>query len=299
MARTNDDNWDLRTGVGATATMVATARAVASRQADPVINDQFAEVLVRAVNLRLFNQVLDGLLDFSQLGAGWLPTFFGIRARAFDNFFAGACRAGVRQAVILGAGLDCRAYRLTWPPEMALFEIDQPDVIEWKKNSLADLGRTSVALHRYVGVDLRRDWTMSLRQAGFDASKPTVWIAEGILVGYLPPTAQDEMLDAVTELSASGSRFAADYFTLQSDVVGQALNDLQDVWCRHDPHLNLRSLTFPGPRENPSVYLAERRWTTHDADQTDLFRAVGRPALSTVGWPASIQALRFLTAIRD
>jgi methyltransferase (TIGR00027 family) len=172
-------------------------------------------------------------------------------------------------------------------------------VIDWKKSTLADLGRTSAALHRYVGIDLRRDWTMALRQAGFDAGKPTAWIAEGLLVGYLPPAAQDEILDALTESSTSGSRFAADYFTLQSDVVGQVLNNLQDLWSEHDPRLNLRSLTFPVPRQNPSVYLAERGWTTYNADHTDLFRAAGRAALCATEWPESIQSLRFLTATRD
>jgi methyltransferase (TIGR00027 family) len=279
--------------------MVAAARAVASREPDPVINDRFAEVLVRAVDVKLFTQVVDGLLDFSQLGAGWFPSFFGIRARAFDDFLADACRAGIRQAVIIASGLDCRAYRLDWPPAMTLFEIDQPAVINWKKRTLANQGCTSAARHRYVGIDLRQNWTLALRQAGFDASEPTAWIVEGLLVGYLPPSAQNEILDAMTASSASGSRFAADYFALEGDIVGQNLDKFHDLWRQHDPGLKLSSLTFPDARQDPSAYLAERGWATHNADHTDLFRAAGRAAAAANEFPSGIDSFRFLSAIRD
>src|ERR1700753_1405687 len=131
MTRTSDDTWDLTSGVGATATMVAAARAVASRQPDPVINDPLAALLVRAVGLKLFTRIVDGLTDFEEIEAGSLPLFFGIRGRALDDFFVAACHAGIRQAVILASGLDCRAYRLEWPPEMSVYEIDQPQVVDW------------------------------------------------------------------------------------------------------------------------------------------------------------------------
>lgn len=298
MTRTKDDSWDLRTGVGTTATMVAAARAVASRQPDPVVNDRFAEMLVRAVDLKLFTKVVDGLLDFSDIGAGWLPAFFGIRARAFDDFFADACRAGIRQAVIVASGLDCRAYRLEWPPETTLFEIDQPAVIEWKKGTLAKLGYTLAPGHRYVGIDLRRDWVKALREAGFDASEPTAWIAEGLLVGYLSPGAQNELLDAITASSACGSRIAADYFALESDIVGETLDSLHGLWREHDPKLELRSLTFAGARQDPSSYLAERGWTTQNANLTDMLRAAGRAAPAADEFPTGIESLQFITAIR-
>jgi methyltransferase (TIGR00027 family) len=299
MTRTKDDTWDLASGVGTTATMVAAARAVASRGPDPVVNDRFAEILVRAVDVKLFTQVVDGLLDFSHLGAGWFPLFFGIRTRAFDAFFTDACRAGIRQAVILASGLDCRAYRLDWPSTMTLFEIDQPAVINWKKNTLAKMGYRSAARHRYVGVDLRQNWIQGLRQQGFDASQPTAWIAEGLLVGYLPPSGQDEILDVITASSASGSRFAADYFALESDIVGHTLDNLHDLWRKHDPNLKLSSLTFPGARRDPSAYLAERGWLTHNADHIELFRAAGRADPADNEFPPGIESLRVLTAIRN
>jgi methyltransferase (TIGR00027 family) len=299
MTRTNDDSWDLRTSVGATATMVAAARAAASRGPDPVINDPFAEYLVRAVGLQLFTEVVNGEVSFAEIGAGWVPTLFGIRSRAINDFVVEACRAGIRQTVILGSGLDCRAYYLDWPPEMAIYEIDQPEVLDWKKGALAILGCAPTVQHHCVGVDLRRDWPTALRQAGFNAATPTAWIAEGLLIGYLPPTAQDELLDAITALSASGSLIAADHFDIrQPTALSQTLNDLHDIWCKHDPNLQLRGLTFPGSRRDPAVYLAKRGWVIHNFDFTDLFRAADRPAPAAADLPAVAKSFRFLNGIR-
>lgn len=300
MQRTNDESWDLKTGVGITATMAAAARAVASRGTDPVVNDPFAEALVRAVGLPLFTRLVDGLVDFSDIGAGGFPQLFGIRTSAFDDFAIGACRAGIRQAVILASGLDCRAYRLDWPIAMQLFEVDQHEVIEWKKRTLAKWGHTSATKHHCVGIDLRHDWPAALKRAGFDTAKPTAWIAEGILIGFLPPDAQNELLDAITALSAAGSRIVADYVDSGgSHELNEYLNSLDDIWCQHDPKLNLRNLIWAGPRDDPAVYLAERGWITRHANLSDLFRAAGRPAPAATDLPESPQFMRFLNGIRN
>jgi methyltransferase (TIGR00027 family) len=300
MTHANDDGWDLKTGVGATATMVAAARAVVSKQSDPLIDDPFAEILVRAVGLKIFTRIVDGLVDFSEIGAGWMPPLFGIRSRTVDDFVADACRAGIRQGVILASGLDCRAYRLDWPAAMSLYEVDQPAVIDWKRGILAMLGCTSTAQHSYVGADLRQDWPAALQQAGFDAAKPTVWIIEGLLIGYLPPTAHDEIFDRVTALSAPGSRIAADHLNIWApDAVGEVLNKLHEVWCKLDPSLNLHNLTFSGEHRDPVAYLAERGWTAHSAELTELFRAIGRIAPATTGFREAAECERFLTGVRN
>ncbi|GFG64723.1 putative S-adenosyl-L-methionine-dependent methyltransferase [Mycobacterium kubicae] len=297
MTRTSDDSWDLKTGVGTTATMVAAARAVASRQSDPVIDDPFAELLVRAVDLDLFTQIVDGTVDFEEIGADWAPWFFGIRGRAFDEFFGMACQAGIRQAVILASGLDCRAYRLKWPSAMSVYEIDQPEVINWKQAMLADLGHTPTVRHHPVGIDLRHDWPIALREAGFDPATPTAWIAEGLLIGYLPPSAQKQILNSVTALSARGSRIAADHFCGRHDILAESLNDMHEICRQRDPNVNLRDLTFPGGREDPAVHLAKRGWVTHNAQLTDLFRVAGRPAPARASWPAAVEFMRFLTGM--
>ena len=214
MARTEGDTWDLATSVGATATMVAAARAVASGDPDPLIDDPYAAPLVRAVGIEFFTRIVDGELDYSEgddSGVGRLMTdVMAVRTRFFDDFFAAATAAGIRQAVILASGLDSRAYRLDWPAGTAVFEIDQPAVIGFKTATLAGLGAVPAAGLHTVGADLRDDWPAALRAAGFDPGAPTAWIAEGLLV-YLPPDAQDRLFDDIDRLSAPGSRLATEY----------------------------------------------------------------------------------------
>ena len=114
-ARFEGDTWDLASGVGATATMVAAARAVASRAPNALISDPFAEPLVREVGVDFFTKMATGELnprDFDDDAARGLRRFgdaMAIRTEYFDDFFMDASRAGIRQAVILAAGLDSRA----------------------------------------------------------------------------------------------------------------------------------------------------------------------------------------------
>ena len=132
-----------------------------------------------------------------------------VRTKFFDEFFLDATNAGIRQVVILASGLDARAYRLPWPDGTTVYEIDQPQVIEFKSRTLAELGAQPTAHRRAVAIDLRDDWPAALRAAGFDPAQPSAWSAEGLL-GYLPPDAQDRLLDTITELSAPGSRIATE-----------------------------------------------------------------------------------------
>src|SRR4029453_2356575 len=119
MARTDNDTWDLASSVGATATMVAAARAMASTAANPLINDPFAEPLVRAVGGDFFTRLVPGELrpedldsDSESVGMQRMTDNMAVRTKFFDDFFLGATDAGIRQAVILASGLDSRAYRL-------------------------------------------------------------------------------------------------------------------------------------------------------------------------------------------
>jgi methyltransferase (TIGR00027 family) len=299
MARTRDDSWDLKTGVGATATMVAAARAIASRQTDPVICDQFAEVLVRAVGLKLFTELVDGTVEFADIGADWMPAYFGMRSSSLDDFVLDACQSGIRQAVILASGLDCRAYRLAWPADMSIYEIDQPRVIEWKRSVLTGLGWVPEPSHHCVGIDLRQDWPTALRQAGFADAQPTVWIVEGLLIGYLPPEAHDKILDAITALSAAGSQLGADYVHgSRADALGENLRKLHPTWNERDPEIDLSGLTFAGQHADPAEYLAERGWTIRSADLADVFHAGGRVAPVSDGFVKLASFTRMLSGLR-
>jgi methyltransferase (TIGR00027 family) len=299
MPRTRDDSWDLKTGVGATATMVAAARAVAGRQNDPVICDPFAGVLVRAVGLTLFTELVDGAIEFSDLDVDWMPAYFGMRSRGFDDFALDACRSGIRQAVLLASGLDCRAYRLGWPSAMSIYEVDQPRVIDWKRSVLTGLGWPPADGHHCVGIDLRQDWPTALRQAGFDDAAPTVWIIEGLLIGYLPPQAHDEILDAITALSASGSQLGADYVdSARADALGENFRNLHALWNARDPEIDLRSLTFAGQHTDPATYLTERGWTTRSGDLAGVFHAAGRTAPTSEGFVELASFTRMLSGWR-
>ena len=146
MARTDDDSWDLASSVGATATMIAAGRAMATKDPRRLINDPFADALVRAVGLEFFVRMIDGELDFSSLPDAppdrtqAIVNGMGVRTKYFDDYLLAAVRSGVRQVVILASGLDARAYRLDWPAGTTVYEIDQPQVIEFKTRTLATLG---------------------------------------------------------------------------------------------------------------------------------------------------------------
>ena len=263
MARTDNDTWDLATSVGATATMVAAGRARATR--DALIEDPFAEPLVRAVGVEFFTRWAAGELDSADVdvpGAPWgmqrMTDMLAARTRYIDAFFAEAGAAGIRQVVILASGLDARAYRLPWAAGTTVFEIDQPEVIEFKTATIAELGAEPTAEVREVPIDLRHDWPTALREAGFDTGRPAAWAAEGLL-GFLPPEAQDRLLDQVTELSADGSRLVAEVF-LNSGVNGDALNAASQRWRDNGLDIELGELGFPGERNDAATYLQARGW---------------------------------------
>ncbi|MDT5015248.1 MAG: hypothetical protein QOD39_1408, partial [Mycobacterium sp.] len=112
MARTDNDSWDLASSVGATATAVAASRAMASKGPDALLDDPYAEPLVRAVGLENFVKMVDGEISIEDdplFNRRTMNEQIAVRTRFFDNFFATATAAGVRQAVILASGLDTRA----------------------------------------------------------------------------------------------------------------------------------------------------------------------------------------------
>jgi methyltransferase (TIGR00027 family) len=289
MARTANDTWDLASSVGATATMVAAARAMASNAEHPLIDDPFAAPLVRAVGVDLFTRLAAGDLgpedlddDDADAGMQRMTDNMAVRTKFFDEFFVAATEAGVRQAVILASGLDSRAYRLPWPAGTVVYEIDQPDVIEFKTRALADLGAKPAADRRTVAIDLRYDWPSALIEAGFDPNQPTAWSAEGLL-GYLPPEAQDRLLDTVTELSAPGSRFgtesAPNIDPADHDRLIQRMQSATQRWRDHGFDLDISELVYLGDRNEAQAYLADHGWQITGASINELFAANGLPPL--------------------
>jgi methyltransferase (TIGR00027 family) len=215
--RSHDDSWDIATSVGSTAVMVAAARAKETQSPAPLIRDPYASILVAGAGTGMWENFLDDAMqqriadadpDAAAVFANML-SYQAVRTHFFDAFFADAAESGVRQVVILASGLDSRAYRLPWPAGTVVFEIDQPKVLQYKAETLAAHGVTPVAELHEVAIDLRQDWPAALKQAGFDPSRPTAWLAEGLLM-YLPAEAQDRLFEQITELSAPGSRVSAE-----------------------------------------------------------------------------------------
>jgi methyltransferase (TIGR00027 family) len=219
MARTDNDTWDISESVGVTALGVAAGRAAETNSDDPLIVDPYAQLFLEAAGDGIWSVYLNDELPaeladvdprFKERIAA-MTGYIASRTKFFDEFFLAAAAAGVRQSVILAAGLDARAWRLAWPDGSVVYEIDQPKVLAFKAETLESHGAAPIA--RYVGVpiDLRQDWPTALQEAGFDPGVPTAWSAEGLLP-YLPAAAQDLLFERIQGLSAPGSRIAVEAF---------------------------------------------------------------------------------------
>jgi methyltransferase (TIGR00027 family) len=159
--------------------------------------------------------------------------FMATRTVFFDEFFLGAADSGVRQVVLLAAGLDARTWRLPWPDGTVVYELDQPKVLEFKSNALRQHGADPKARLVKVPIDLRQDWPKALQNWGFDASRPAVWSAEG-LVRYLPAQAQDRLFERIDSPRADGSWLA-------SNVHGTGFTDPDLVRRQHEDMQRMRA----------------------------------------------------------
>ncbi|KUI48279.1 SAM-dependent methyltransferase [Mycobacterium sp. GA-1199] len=276
MARTDNDTWDLASSVGSTATMVAAQRVLSHREG--LIVDPYAEPLVRAVGLDFFIRALDGEISLDAID----PRFntrraaegMAVRTRHFDRLFTDAAAAGVRQAVILAAGLDVRAYRLGWPTGTTVFELDQPEVIAFKSDTLAALGAEPTAERRVVAIDLRDDWPKALRNNGFDPGQPTAWIAEGLLI-YLPPAAQDLLFDRIDDLSAPGSRVATEHIPDVSMFSDERSREIAEKLQAYGQSIEMGELIYHGERNDVVGYLTDRGWDVTTQKMPDAYAANG------------------------
>lgn len=306
--RSHDDTWDIATSVGSTAVMVAAARAGETRSENPLIRDPYAEILVAGAGTGFWETLLDdGLAEkiaavdteaaavFEHMGS-----YQAVRTHFFDAYFTEAAEAGIRQIVILASGLDSRAYRLEWPAGTTVFEIDQPKVLEYKSATLAEHGVAPAAQRREVPVDLRFDWPAALREAGFDDTQPTAWLAEGLLM-YLPADAQDRLFELVTELSAPGSRVAAETAGVTAHDRREEMRerferfaatfDMQDA-------LDVQELMYDDPsRADVVQWLAEHGWSSRGVHSLDEMRRLGRYIESVHRDPAGFST--FVTAEKN
>lgn len=280
--RYDGDSWDVASSVGSTATMAAVARAIATRADRALIDDPFAEPLVQAVGIELLTGLATGEAAPEELVEQVWIDLAKVRTKFYDEFFRDATNSGVTQVVILASGLDSRAYRLAWPTGTVVYEVDQPQVIEFKTRTLAELGAVPTTDRRVAAVDLREDWPTALCAAGFDATLPTAWSAEGLL-GYLPPEAQDRLLDTITELSVSRSRIATENRPNprpgQEDQTKERLHRISECFRTDGFDPDMARLRYFGDRNEAAPYLTDRGWTLNGISVQDLLAANNLPPL--------------------
>jgi methyltransferase (TIGR00027 family) len=286
MTRTEGDSWDLASSVGATATLVAVGRALASTEHDALIRDPFAAPLVRAVGVDYFTKLLDGAIADSASPAGaidmadLITAVMAVRTRFFDDYFLSAAATGVRQMVILASGLDSRSYRIPWSAGTVVYEIDQPEVIGFKTATMESIGATPTAKRCAVAIDLRDDWPAALRCSGFDANAPTAWLAEGLLM-YLPHESQDRLFDCITALSAPGSQLATDYHPDGGAGVGGGAADATHHLDGQGFGVNASELFYPGTRKPVADYLTGHGWQAASRSRAEMFDLYGRTLPAT------------------
>lgn len=295
MSRTAGDAWDIVTSVGFTALAVCAARAFDAALNPPLANDDFAAGFVAAAgepNLiaALANTDMDSPTAFN---AQWV----GVRTRFFDDFFTRAGQAGSRQAVILAAGLDSRAYRLAWPADHTVFEVDQPRVLEFKQQVLDQRGAMPSAQRVAIATDLRDDWVGALIAAGFDPGRPTAWALEGLLP-YLPGAAQDALFERLHELSAAGSQIAAELGPEPGEV--QQLGDGVVTTSQAASQPPVADLWYDDPRVDTKVWLSERDWAVTGVDLVEKAASeYGRPVDGLTPLFERLLRAKFFTATRN
>ncbi|UOD81783.1 SAM-dependent methyltransferase [Paenarthrobacter ureafaciens] len=193
-------------GVSLTALAVAAGRAVETSRPDPLIKDPFAALLVKEAHSHVdFPTAWPSELSaVSSLQHPLLlaSIYIGVRTRFIDDFLLSGPKV---QTVILGAGLDTRSHRLTWPPGSRVYEIDHASVLAFKAGVLEGARAAPASELISIDADLTQPWRALLLASGFDPGQPTTWVLEGVLP-YLDSAAQMAVLTEVIALSSQGSR---------------------------------------------------------------------------------------------
>ncbi len=285
MARTDNDTWEITESVGATALGVAAARAAETESENPLISDPFARVFLDAAGDGMWNwfaapnlpaEIAEAEPDL-QPRMQRMVDYMAARTAFFDRLFLDATRAGVHQVVILAAGLDSRAWRLPWPDGTTVYELDQPRVLEFKLSTLRDSGAHPTCNLVHVPVDLRHDWPAALQEAGFNASAPSAWSAEGLLP-FLPAAAQELLFERVQALGAAGSRIAVEApgpDFLDEDARAKQRETMQrvrDLMAKLEPQREIpdvQDLWYFEEREDVGAWLRRHGWdvTVTPADE--------------------------------
>ena len=191
--------------VGLTALGVAAIRAGETARSDRLFEDPYAEGFVRAAGYERSAEP-ESPTQIEVMERRRLTAWIAVRTRFLDEVVLSACAAGCRQVVLVGAGLDARAFRLDWPAGTRLWELDLPGVLRFKETVVQAEAWVPRCERTTVEVDLSEDWGRPLQQRGFDPQAQVVWVAEGLLA-YLSVDVRDALIETAAGLSVAGSRF--------------------------------------------------------------------------------------------
>ncbi|GAA3534277.1 class I SAM-dependent methyltransferase [Amycolatopsis ultiminotia] len=260
-----DRQWDIVSSIGLTALGVAAARAVETNSPEPLIDDPFAAEFVRAAAppRPLPTEPVEDELWTAMTG------YMALRSQFFDAVVTGS---DTPQVVILAAGLDARAYRLDLTGR-DVYEVDQPRVLEFKQQVLDRLRAEPRCRRHPVAADLREDWPAALELAGFDRTRPTTWLAEGLLP-YLPAHAEEQLFDLVHARSAPGSRIGVEQFA--TSHLESVTNSMQALDAGERLGVNISQLFSGDPRRDPITWLAEQGWQVEVDHPDELADRFGR-----------------------
>jgi methyltransferase (TIGR00027 family) len=310
MPRSDNDSWDITESVGTTALGVAAARAAETDSENPLIRDPFARLFLDAAGPGMW--IMFGSLTVSAELADVDPDlsarmksrvdFMAARTAFFDEFFISAADAGIRQVVILASGLDSRAWRLPWPDDTTVYELDQPKVLQFKSETLQSHGAHPMSTQVDVPVDLRQDWPKALQRAGFDPSVPTAWSAEGLL-RFLPARAQDLLFERIDALSTRRSRLATnapgeDFLNPERLArERQEMQRMREVAAREfDTEIpDVQDLWYAEERTDVGNWLSGHGWDATVRTAAELLTHYGRG--STEKDPDSIRSNQFISAV--
>jgi len=262
---------DVPAGVGRTALGVALVRAMESRRPDRLFHDPYAAAFLAAAPT-VFDRdrrgAVAGLGGLSAAGAAF-SSHAVIRTRFFDDHLLDVTEQGVRQVVLLAAGLDTRAYRLPWPAGVRLFEVDLAEVLDFKRRVLAKRAAVPRCDRRPVPADLCADWTVPLTGAGLRPDRPTAWLLEGLLI-YLSAEETTHLLTSVGDLSVAGSRVAFEFEAADADTLRERAGRV--------PAIAEYVALWKGGLPDVPGWLAARGWLPEKHHWADVVTRYGRAA---------------------
>ncbi|WP_367130782.1 MULTISPECIES: SAM-dependent methyltransferase [Streptomyces] len=261
--------------VSYTSQWTAAARALESERSDALFVDPLARALAEPKGFELLDHY----------GGGGLVEFVAVRTRYLDDAINDAVKKGIRQVVLIAAGMDTRAYRLSLPDDVTVYEVDHQALIDEKEKRLAQLGSPAptVTLQR-VGADLAGDWSASLRAAGFDTTLPTLWIPEALLF-FLTEEQSATLMRTFAANSAPGSQVAVDILSkalLRSPATQIFLSSL-----------NEDGIPWLFGTDEPEEFMAGTGWTVRELKEP------GEPGAGEGRWPYAVQPREVKGAARN